>query len=161
MATFHEHFTRLQRSRGAMDPVVAKTFDEMLKRMEDFDKHSVERWERSEKKFEDAAMALRECEEAVNARIVSLENFASSQYSAPIVADNRGAHFDSRVSDLEQSMSDLELIRLAEIRNKRDDRVEDLEGAVGDLQSWRQEAEGNLGDLCYELRCLSRVPAAQ
>jgi hypothetical protein len=41
-----------------MDPVVAKMFDKMLKRMEDFDKHSIERWERSDKRFEDASIAL-------------------------------------------------------------------------------------------------------
>jgi hypothetical protein len=30
-------------------------------------------------------------------------------------------------------MADLELIRLAEIHDERNDRVEELEGAVGDL----------------------------
>jgi hypothetical protein len=39
------HFTRLQRARGAMDPIISKTFDEMLKRMEDLDRRSVEHWE--------------------------------------------------------------------------------------------------------------------
>jgi hypothetical protein len=52
-----------------------------------------------------------------------------------MVADNWGAHFDSRVDDLEQRMVDLELIRLAEIHDERDDRVEATEQAVGDLQS--------------------------
>jgi hypothetical protein len=49
-----------------MDPVVAKMFDKMLKWMEDFDKRSVERWERSDKRFEDASVALQEREEDVD-----------------------------------------------------------------------------------------------
>jgi hypothetical protein len=40
-----------------MDPVVAKTFDEMLKRMDDLDVRSAEHWERLEKRFEDASAA--------------------------------------------------------------------------------------------------------
>lgn len=144
-----------------MDPIVAKTFDEMLKLMEDFDKRSFEHWERSEKRFEDATTTLHEREEAVDARIASLENFASTQYSAAIIADNWGAHFDSRVTDLEQRMANLELILLAEIHDEWDDRVEELEGAVRDLQSWRQEVDGNLDNLHYEIRCFSKVPVVQ
>ncbi|CAD6246410.1 unnamed protein product [Miscanthus lutarioriparius] len=101
-----------------MDPVVSKVFDEMLKRMEDLDKRFAERWERLEKRFEDASTALQEREQDVDGRPASLEDYASTQYIAATVADNWGAHFDSCVSDLEQRMADLELIRLAEIRDE-------------------------------------------
>ncbi|CAD6334072.1 unnamed protein product [Miscanthus lutarioriparius] len=145
-----------------MDAVVAKTFDEMLKRMEEFDTRSAERWERLEKKgFEDASAALQEREEAVDGRLAALEDFASSQYTAAVVADNWGTHFDSRVTDLEQRMVDIELIRLAEIRDEQDDRVEALEGAVGELQSWRPEIDGHLDDIHYEHRRLTKSPAMQ
>ena len=97
-----------------MDPVVSKTFDEMLKRMEDYDK----RWGNLERRFDDASAALQEREEAVDARFGSLESFTSAQYTAAVVADNWGSHFDSRVSDLEQRMADLELIWLAEIQGR-------------------------------------------
>jgi hypothetical protein len=57
-----------------------------------------------------------------------LESFALSQYIAAIVTENwGGGHFDWRVMDLEQRMADLELIHLTEIRDERDDRVEELE----------------------------------
>ena len=55
---------------------------------------------------------MQEREDAVDSHIASLEGFASSQYTAAIVADNWGSHFDSRVTDLEQRMADLELIWL-------------------------------------------------
>jgi hypothetical protein len=58
-------------------------------------------------------------------------------------------------------MGDLELIRLAKIRDERDDRVEELEGAVGNLQSWRQELDGYIDDIRYDLHRLSKVPATQ
>ena len=59
----HEHFTCLERARGAMDPVVAC---------------SAARWERLEKRFEDASAALQEHEQAVDSRLNSLEDFAYS-----------------------------------------------------------------------------------
>ena len=52
-------------------------------------------------------------------------------------------------------MADLKLIQLAEIRDERDDRVVALEGAVGELQSWRQEVDGHIDDICY---LLCRLP---
>jgi hypothetical protein len=54
-------------------------------------------------------------------------------------------------------MEDLELIRLAEIRDERDDRVEALEGAVGALQSWRTEVDGHIDDVRYDLRRFSKL----
>lgn len=46
-------------------------------------------------------------------------------------------------------MADLKLIQLAEIRDERDDRVEALEGAVGEPQSW--EVDGHIDNIRYEL----------
>ena len=105
----------------------------MLKRFDSFDKRSAERWERLEKRIDDASASLQEREGSVDARLLSLENFASAQFTAAIVADNWGSHFDARVSDLEQRMFDLELIRLNEIRDESDDRVEAVEQSVGEL----------------------------
>ena len=61
-----------------MEHVVAKTIDEMLKRMEDLDTRSTECWGCLELHFKDASTALQERKEAVDARIASLENFASA-----------------------------------------------------------------------------------
>jgi hypothetical protein len=61
-----------------MDLVVAKRFDEMLKRFEDFNAHSAERWGWLEKRIEDATAAFQECEGVVDERLASLENFASA-----------------------------------------------------------------------------------
>lgn len=52
-----------------------------------------------------------------------------------MVADNWGAHFDERVSDLEHRMNELELIRLYEIRDERDERVSALEAVTADLEA--------------------------
>jgi hypothetical protein len=110
-----------------MVPIISKTFDELLKRMEGQDKRSTECWEHLEKRFEEASAALQERDNAVDSRLSSLEGFASAQYTATVVADNWGSHFDLRIDDLEQRMADLELIRLTEIRDERDDRVESVE----------------------------------
>jgi hypothetical protein len=144
-----------------MDPVVANTFDEMLKRMDEQDKRSAERWERLEKRFDDASASLHEREDTIDGRLSSLEGFAHAQYKAAVVADNWGAHFESRVDDLGQRMADLELIRLAEIRDERDDRVEAAEQAVGDLQSWRLELDGYIDDIRYDLHRLNKSHAMQ
>ena len=61
-----------------MDPVVSKALDEMLKRFEAFDSRSAERWERLEKRIDDASAALQEREGSVDGRLQSLENFASA-----------------------------------------------------------------------------------
>jgi enoyl-CoA hydratase/carnithine racemase len=60
-----------------MDPVISKTFDEMLKK-EEMDARSAERWGRLEKRIDDAEALLQEHEHAVDTRLTSLENYASS-----------------------------------------------------------------------------------
>jgi hypothetical protein len=44
-----------------------------------------------------------------------------------------GSHFDARISDLEQRMIDIELVRVADICDERNDCVVALKSAVGDL----------------------------
>jgi chromosome segregation ATPase len=139
-----------------MDPVVSKALEELLKKMDNYDARSAERWGRLEKRVDDAEASLREREVAVDSRLTSLEGLVSAQYTAAAVADNWGSHFEVRLEELDQRMGALELIRLAEIHDERDDRVEDLEGAVGVLQSWRQEIEGHVDDLRFDLRRFSR-----
>jgi len=59
-------------------------------------------------------------------------------------------------------MADLELIRLAEIHDERDDRLEALEGVVRNLQIWRTETDGYIDDIHYDLRRhLPRSPTTQ
>ena len=84
-----------------MDPNVRSLFDEVLKRIDDLRTDSSGRWERWERRFEEATSELQERDEAVDRRIKSLEEFASAQYTAAVVANNWGGHFDERVSDLE------------------------------------------------------------
>jgi len=44
-----------------------------------------------------------------------LEQFASAQYTATIVGDNWGGHFFERISELEERVHDLEMVRYVEI----------------------------------------------
>lgn len=59
-----------------------------------------------------------------------MESFASAQYNAAIVTNNWGSHFEECLQDLEHRAADLELIRIHEIRNEHDDRVEAVETEV-------------------------------
>jgi hypothetical protein len=61
-----------------MDPNIMKMFNEMLKKMEDLDARSTERWGHLEKWFEDATATILERDDTVDASISSLESFASS-----------------------------------------------------------------------------------
>ena len=74
-----------------MDPNVRSLFDEVLKRIDDLRADSSGRWERWERRFEEATSDFQERNEAVDRRIQSLEEFASAQYTAAVVADNWGA----------------------------------------------------------------------
>ena len=86
--------------------------------------------------------------------IKSLEEYASAQYTVVVVTDNWGAHFEERVSDLEQRMVDLELIRIHEINDERDDMVAAVETAVEELVHWRSEVDGLIDDLRLEVKNL-------
>jgi uncharacterized coiled-coil protein SlyX len=113
-----------------MDPNTRNMFDEMLKRLDDMETRSSERWECWEKRFCDSSVERQERDTVVDERLTSLETFASAQYSAAVVTDNWGSHFEERLQDLEQRTADLELIRIHEIRDERDDWVEAVETEV-------------------------------
>jgi hypothetical protein len=49
---------------------------------------------------------------------------------------------------------DLELVCIHEISNECNDWVAAVESAVADLVVWRLEVDGNLDDLCKEMRRL-------
>jgi hypothetical protein len=66
----------------------------------------------------------------VDSHLDSLEEFASSQYTATVVADNWGDHFESHVSELEHRMFDLECIGVVECGDEQDTRVAELESEV-------------------------------
>ena len=72
----------------------------------------------------------------------------------PSLPTTREGHFDERVSDLEQRMVDLELIRIHEINDERDNRVAAVETAVEDLVSWLPEVDGLIDDLRLEVKNL-------
>lgn len=71
VADDHTHFTRLQRSRGVMDPTVKSAFEEVLRRFNAFDA----KWE---SKFADTESARREREAETDCRVSELEGFAAS-----------------------------------------------------------------------------------
>lgn len=135
-----------------MDLNVRMMFDEVLKRIHDLGASSNQRWELWEKRFNDATDDLKERNTVVETRIASLEEFASAQYFATVVADNWGSHFDSRVSDLERRMVDLEGIRVLEIADERDECVAVLESFAAEFCEWRPCVDGQLDDLRYELK---------
>ena len=67
-----------------------------------------------------------------------------------MVADNWGGHFESRVSDLEHRMFDLECIRIVECGDERDERVADLEKVVEELKAGQPEIYAHLDDVRCE-----------
>jgi hypothetical protein len=73
-----------------MDPKVRSLFDEVLKRIDDLHTDSSGRWEWWERRFEEATAELQERDAAVDRRIKSLEEYASSQYTTAVIADNWG-----------------------------------------------------------------------
>ena len=150
----HPHFTRLQHARGVTKPNMRSLFDKVLKRIDYLRADSGDRWERWERRFEEASAELQERNTAVDQRIASLEEFASAQYTTAVVSDNWDAHFDERVSDLEQRMVDLELICIQEINNERDDRVAVVETAVEEIVNWHPKVDGYIDDLRLEVKRL-------
>jgi hypothetical protein len=94
--------------------------------------------------------------EAVDLRVAQLEEYTNAQYTAAVVADNWGAHFDEHVSDLEHHMNELELIRLYEIRDERDERVSALEAIAADLEAWRPGVDGFIDDTRLKMLRLTK-----
>jgi hypothetical protein len=72
------------------------------------------------------------CNASVNIpeRISSLERYSIALSQSMVAADNWNHDLDARVGEVERRTDDLELIRLFEIRDERDDRVAALEDSV-------------------------------
>jgi hypothetical protein len=65
------------------------------------------------------------------------------------VVDNWGRE---RIREVERRTDDLELIRLSEIRDERDDRVAALEDAAAAFGEWKPWIEAFVEDTRFELR---------
>jgi hypothetical protein len=117
-----------------MEPNVRHLFDEVLKRIDDLRNDSNGQWEHWEWRFDDVTTEFQERDAAIERRISSLEEFVGAEYTATVIADNWGAHFDERISNLE-------LVHVHEICNERDDRVATVETAVADLVAWCLEVD--------------------
>jgi hypothetical protein len=174
-----------------MEPNARNMFDVVLKRLDDMESRSSERWERWEKRCDDDAAARQTRDAAVDQRLGSLEafvsafpecavvedrrlglleqraasehrrvahleDFAHAQYTAASVADSWGAHFNDRVSELDSRMKELELIRIYEIRDKRDERMSAVETVVADLEAWRPNVDGFIDDTRLKMLRLTK-----
>ena len=137
-----------------MDPLCKSAFDDLISRFEAMDARSADRWERIDRRLQDTASVLEQRNLVVESRLESLEEFTSSQYTAAVVADNWGGHFESRVSDLEHRMFDLECIRIVECGDERDERVADLEKLVEELKAGQPEIYAHLDDVRFALGAL-------
>jgi len=67
-----------------------------------------------------------------------------------------GGRTSSSLYDLELRTMDLELIRIHEIRDESDGRVEALESEVKEIVSWRHEVDGSIDFLRTEMKRLSK-----
>jgi DNA repair exonuclease SbcCD ATPase subunit len=181
-----------------MEPNARNMFDVVLKRLDDMESRSSERWERWEKRCDDDAAARQTRDAAVDQRLGSLEafvsafseraaaedrrlglleqraasehrrveeidlrvthleDFAHAQYTTASVADSWGAHFNDRVSELDSRMKELELIRIYEIRDKRDECVSTVETVVADLEAWRPNVDNFIDDTRLKMLRLTK-----
>ncbi|CAD6271267.1 unnamed protein product [Miscanthus lutarioriparius] len=140
----HPHFTRLQRTRGAMDPVVRQMFDDLIHCFDAFRSEFDGLGARLDRRFTETEAVRSEHDSTVDSHLDSLEQFASAQYTATIVADNWGGHFSERISELEERVHDLEMVRYVEIQDERDERVTALESAAEAFEAWRPRIESSL-----------------
>lgn len=88
--------------------------------------------------------------------VSALEAFCSAQSEAMAVANDWGRSMDLRVGELEQRADDLELIRITEICDERDARVEALKGAQQVFDEWRPWVEASIHDLRLEVKRLAK-----
>ena len=140
-----------------MDPVVCQMFDDLIHRFDafrcEFDGLGVH----LDRRFTETEAVRSEHDSAVDSRLDSLEQFASAQYTAAIVADNWGGHFSERVSELEGRVHDLEMVRYVEIQDERDERVTALESASEAFAAWRPWIESSLFTIRSEVDRLSKL----
>lgn len=94
------------------------------------------------------------CNASVNIpeRISSLERYNIALSQSMVVADNWNHDLDARVGEVERRTDDLELIRLFEIRDERDDHVAALEDSVAAFVEWQPWIEAHVIDTRFNLR---------
>jgi chromosome segregation ATPase len=81
----------------------------------------------------------RVCNASINTpeRISTLEHHCIALSQSALVANNWGRELGERVGEVERRTDDLELIRLSEIRDERNDRVAALEDAEAVFGEWK------------------------
>ena len=87
----------------------------------------------------------------LEARVSSLDMFCSAQSEQNAVTDDWGRAVERRVGELEHHVDDLDLIRITEIRDERDDQVSTLEGAAEVFDEWRPWVEASIYDIRREM----------
>lgn len=93
---------------------------------------------------------------ALDDHITSLEKVCNTQSHTTVLFDVRAQDFEQRIAEAEMRMGDLELIRVFELRDERDERVSVLESAAAVLEEWRPYIEGMLDDLRLGVRSLKQ-----
>lgn len=91
--------------------------------------------------------AQEEQEAAIDSCLTALDQFASTHSQATILADIRAQDFEQRVIEMELWIGDLELIRIHEIRDERDDMVLALESTAEAYEEWRLYIKGSIEDV--------------
>jgi len=140
-----------------MDPVVKQMFDDLLQRFDSFRTEFDGLGSRLDQRFSASEAARVQRDAAIDDRVQSLEDFASAQYTAAIVADNWGGHFSARIDELEDRVGELEKVRYVEIQDERDERVLALESAAAAFEAWRPQIEGSLNALRSQVNRLSSL----
>jgi len=140
-----------------MDPVVRQMFDDLIQRFDSFRSEFDGLGSRLDRRFSNSKAARFQSDATVDSRLDSLEHFASTQYTATIVGDNWGGHFSERVSELEERVHDLEMVRYVEIQDERDERVTALESAAEAFEAWRPRIESSLFTVRSEVDRLSNL----
>ncbi|CAD6254188.1 unnamed protein product [Miscanthus lutarioriparius] len=100
-----------------MDPVVHQMFDDLIHSFDAFRSEFDGLSARLDRRFTETEAVCSKHDSTVDRRLDSLEQFASAQYTAAIVADNWGGHFSERVSELEGRVHDLEMSVESEVQN--------------------------------------------
>ncbi|CAD6264066.1 unnamed protein product [Miscanthus lutarioriparius] len=75
----------------------------------------------------------------------------NTQSHAAVLFDICAQDFEQRIAEAELRMGDLELLRIYELQDERDERVSALESAASVLEEWRPFVEGTLDDVCLEV----------
>ena len=140
-----------------MEPNARNMFDEVLKRLDDMETRSSERWERWEKRFNDSSA---ERQEGARRRRRQTADVAGEVRLCLVQHRCRrrqlGGRTSSSLYDLELRTMDLELIRIHEIHDERDGRVEALESEVKEIVTWCPKVDGLIDFLRTEMKWLSK-----